>query len=199
MANLHLLKLKFQSQGSVKGQSPASSGPTKAKIHLPGWRYSVAAQVDLHDIPPTGQRKHGSITPSKQVDCSSPGLFTITKQVDSASPLLLQAFHANTAFPEVLVQIISTGSGGKETIVETISLTNARISDVKHYMPSTPRHANTCTGGNTLAVYTFKYDRIKISDGNQSPSTGSKTVPATATENALPLPIPPAPAPPSRP
>jgi len=139
---------KGTTQGSFKGQPTAGSGQTKAKVQFAGWKYAVQAQYDRNEGLSTGKRQH---TP-----------FVITRVIDFATPLLLQAFHASTAFPEVVVQIVSTASGGKETVVETITLKNATISDVKHYMTSGPRHTNASTSGATIAVYTFTYDRIKI-------------------------------------
>src|SRR5215471_12101292 len=80
---------------------------------------------------------------------------TVTKEWGAASPQILQAAATNETLSTVSLRFVHTTSTGVEETSQTITLTNATISEVRRYVDFTAA-AGMCwpagTGGRVISV-----------------------------------------------
>jgi type VI secretion system secreted protein Hcp len=128
-----LLTLESQTQGKIKGPSPKNKGSVDygKGLECLGFNYEIKSQFDAASGLPTGKRTHKPIT--------------ITREVDQASPLLWSALCNNEVFTSVKFQFYGSSKSGKETVAETITLTNATISGVRRFTPSLGKRGEAVT------------------------------------------------------
>ena len=113
------LSLKGQTQGDIKG-SVTQKG-REGKIMVIAASHEVYSPRDLASGLPTGKRQHKP--------------FIITKELDQSTPLLYTALKSNEIFTSFELQFWTpklTGTGtGMEVQHYTVRLTNAQICDIK--------------------------------------------------------------------
>lgn len=148
------LTLKGQTQGNIKG-SVTQKG-REGKIMVIAAHHEVLQPHDPATGQATGKRRH------------SP--FVITKEVDKSSPLLYTAWATNEKMLQWQLQFWRPGPAGVEKQAYTIELVNANIASIGLTMPNNkvPETAN-------LAEYediAFVYQNIKWiwTDGNLTAS-----------------------------
>ncbi len=125
MALSAFLKLKGQKQGDIKGSVTQTTGNRKDKIQVIAVSHEVVSPRDPASGLPTGKRMHKP--------------FVITKELDKSSPLLYTVLCTNENIPEWELQFwtpqLSAASGvGAEKQHYTIKLTNANIASISFRM-----------------------------------------------------------------
>jgi len=118
MALNSYLKLKGQKQGDIKG-SVTQKG-REGKILVMAFDHEVQTPRDPASGLPTGKRMHRP--------------FTITKEIDKSSPLLYSALVNNENLTVWELQCFAAESSGVEVNTYTVTLTNARIVDITSTM-----------------------------------------------------------------
>lgn len=119
------LKLTGQKQGDIKG-SVTQKG-REGKIMVIAVNHEIISPRDATSGLATGKRQHKP--------------FTITKELDKSTPLLFSALVNNETIISWELQFfiakIKSGAGaGGETNHYTVKLTNASITDIKSIMPN---------------------------------------------------------------
>lgn len=114
-------------QGTFKGEATRIAGTNY--IAVLAFNYQITSPTDAATGLPTGKPKHQPIV--------------ITKTLDATSPQIYSALVSNETLTKVTIEFMtppdsSTGAAGsKEIPYYTITLTNARISDVHQHMDQT--------------------------------------------------------------
>jgi type VI secretion system secreted protein Hcp len=131
------LTLKGQKSGVIKG-SVTQKG-REDSIMVIAYEHEVKTPVEARSGQPTGKRQHG--------------VFKITKEIDRSSPLLYSALINNETLSEFTLrfwtpQIKAATGVGSEFQHYTVKLTNARIVGIRSYMlnnknPELSRYAET--------------------------------------------------------
>ena len=109
------LKIKGQKQGVVKG-SVTQKG-REGKILVISAHHEVVSPTDAASGLPTGKHLHKPFVIAKEVDKSSPVLYTMLVNNENITEWELQCWTASL-------------KGGTETQHYTVKLTNARIIDI---------------------------------------------------------------------
>jgi len=118
MALNSYLKLKGQKQGDIKGD--VTQKGREGKILVMAFDHEVQTPRDPASGLPTGKRMHRP--------------FTITKEIDKSSPLLYSALVNNENLTVWELQCFAAESSGVEVNTYTVTLTNARIVDITSTM-----------------------------------------------------------------
>ncbi len=118
MALNSYLKLKGQKQGDIKGG--VTQKGREGKILVMAFDHEVQTPRDPASGLPTGKRMHRP--------------FTITKEIDKSSPLLYSALVNNETLTVWELQCFAAKSTGAEVNTYTVTLTNARIVDITSTM-----------------------------------------------------------------
>jgi type VI secretion system secreted protein Hcp len=141
MPSKFLLELEFKTQGKITGSSTKSKGSldTSDGIECHSFNYAVLSQRDAASGLPSGKRTHKPIV--------------IVREVDEASPLLWQALCTNEAFQTAHLSFAKPSGGGKETIHQTITLTNGTISKIEYAPPLL---------GKKRQAITFSYQELAV-------------------------------------
>jgi type VI secretion system secreted protein Hcp len=142
------LKLKGQKQGEIKG-SVTQKG-REGKIMVIAAHHEILNPRDAASGQATGKRKHHP--------------FVITKEVDKSSPLLYTAMIGNENITEWELQfwrpaVTAVSGAGAEKQHYTVKLTNANIANIAFTMPN-----NKNPDLAKLAEYeevTFVYQKIE--------------------------------------
>jgi len=114
MALNSYLKLKGQEQGDIKGG--VTQKGREGKILVMAFDHEIQSPRDPASGLPTGKRIHRP--------------FTITKEIDKSSPLLYSALVNNETITMWELQCFAAKSSGAEVNNYTVTLTNARIVDI---------------------------------------------------------------------
>jgi type VI secretion system secreted protein Hcp len=119
------LKLKAQKQGEIKG-SVTQKG-REGKIMVIAAHHEITSPRDAASGQATGKRRHAP--------------FVITKEVDKSSPLLYTAMVTNENITEWELQFwrpsaTSSAGTGAEKQHYTVKLTNANIANIAFTMPN---------------------------------------------------------------
>ncbi len=117
------LKLKGQKQGEIKG-SVTQKG-REGKIAVIAVSHQIASPRDAASGLPTGKRIHKPFVITKELDRSSPLLYTALCNNENISEFELQFWTAQTAG--------SVGTGTEKQHY-TVKLTNANIADISFRM-----------------------------------------------------------------
>jgi type VI secretion system secreted protein Hcp len=118
MALNSYLKLKGQKQGDIKGD--VTQKGREGKILVMAFDHEVQTPRDPASGLPTGKRMHRP--------------FTITKEIDKSSPLLYSALVNNENLTVWELQCFAAKTSGVEVNTYAVTLTNARIVDITSTM-----------------------------------------------------------------
>ena len=122
MALNAFLRLKGQKQGEIKG-SVTQKG-REGRIMVNAAIHEIVSPRDPVSGLPAGKRRHKP--------------FIITKEIDRSSPLLYTALATNENIPEWELQFWQPVMGvGTEKQYYTIKLLNASIASINFHMPNT--------------------------------------------------------------
>jgi len=140
-----LVAIKGSKQGNFRGAVVQSAVPSIVGIKFSS---QLTSPRDPATGLPSGKRQ------------SSP--ITFTKEWDASSPQIMQALVTNETLSTVTFQFTGVDRQGRETVYQTITLTNATISAVRRYIdvangsePADPR---------ALEDVSFTYQKILIQD-----------------------------------
>jgi len=86
------------------------------------FNHEIASQRDLSSGLPTGKRQHQPLR--------------VVKYINRSSPLLLNAMAKSDVFPEVTLTVWATAATGLENVLVTYTLSDARIVDLRVWMPN---------------------------------------------------------------
>lgn len=112
------LTIKGARQGDIKG-SVTQKG-REGQIMVIAFQHEIVSPRDPASGLPTGKRKHGPLK--------------IVKEVDKSSPLLYTALVTNENLPEVVLRFWQPSPSGQEQQHFTIKLVNASISGIRAEM-----------------------------------------------------------------
>ena len=118
MALNSYLSLKGQKQGDIKGG--VTQKGREGKILVIAFSHDIVSPRDASSGLPTGKRMHKP--------------FVITKEIDRSSPLLYSALVNNENLVQWQLQCFAQKTGGVEINTYTVKLTNAQIVEVKSMM-----------------------------------------------------------------
>lgn len=143
MALNSYLKLKGQQQGDIKG-SVTQKG-REGTIMVIGFHHEVVSPRDNSTGLATGKRIH---TP-----------FIITKEIDKSTPLLYSALVNNENLTNWELQCFVLKGAGVEVNNYTVNLTNARIVDINTNMLNNKMSENAQLP--LMEQVSFVYQKIK--------------------------------------
>jgi type VI secretion system secreted protein Hcp len=148
MASKFLLELEFKTQGKITASSTKnkSNSDDSDGIECHSFNYAVISPRDAASGLPSGKRTHKPIT--------------ITREVDEASPLLWQALCTNEMFNSAKLSFVGPPAGGKETIHQTVTLTNGTISKIEFAPPLM---------GKKRQAITFSYEELVVNGAKGVP------------------------------
>jgi type VI secretion system secreted protein Hcp len=137
------LTLKGQKQGVIKG--PVTQKGRENSILVHSFSNQILSPRDPSSGLPTGKRQHKPVF--------------ILKEVDKTSPQLWTALVNNENLTEWELKCWSTTATGLEKQTYTIELTNASIASIREYMPDNedPAKANLPL----LEEISFVYQKIQ--------------------------------------
>jgi type VI secretion system secreted protein Hcp len=144
--NYFYVTIRGVKQGVFKGQTMGAGHQGE----IMGFQYvfQLSAAVNTSSGQASGKHQYTPIT--------------FTKVLDASSPQIIQASTSNELLSLVQFDFVHSGTDGKESVYQTIKLTNATISSVKEYMgfpnagePSDPRQ---------LEDVSFTFQKIEISN-----------------------------------
>ena len=115
------LQIVGAKQGTFKGEAARVAGTNY--IAVLSFSYSVNAPFDPATGMATGKREHHPLI--------------ITKALDATSPQISGALASNETLTKVTLEFMQSSAAGKEMAYYTITLTNARISEVRQHMDQT--------------------------------------------------------------
>jgi type VI secretion system secreted protein Hcp len=121
MASTAYLKLKGQKQGAIKG-SVTQKGRV-GSILVIATHHEIAAPRDVASGVATGKRSHKPLV--------------ITKEIDQSTPPLYSALVSNEPFAECELEFWRAGSTGVEEPYFTIRLTKAIVARIEFVQPDT--------------------------------------------------------------
>jgi type VI secretion system secreted protein Hcp len=139
---------------TIKG---AKQGQFKGELHEAGHTAEIGGlrlsmQLDIpHDAATgraSGKRQYQALT--------------ITKEWGAASPQILQAAATDEILTTISLQFVRTTSTGVEETSQTITLTNAAISEVRRYVDFTAPEGSA--GQLELEDVSFVFQRIVVED-----------------------------------
>jgi type VI secretion system secreted protein Hcp len=136
-----LMTLQLKTQGKITGSSTKHEGSldTPEGIECHSFNYAVISPRDAASGLPSGKRTHKPIV--------------VTREVDEASPLLWQALCTNEGFEVAKLSFLEPSGSGKETIHQTITLTNGTISKIEYAPPLM---------GKKRQAITFSYEELAV-------------------------------------
>ncbi len=143
MALNSYLKLKGQKQGDIKG-SVTQKG-REGTIMVIGFHHEVVSPTDPSTGLSTGKRHH---TP-----------FIITKEIDKSTPMLYSALVNNENLTSWELQCFALKGTGVEANNYTVNLTNARIVDINTNMLNNKISENAQLP--LMEQVSFVYQKIK--------------------------------------
>jgi len=110
--------MRASKQGILKGQS--TSAQHAGQIVGLQFLFQLTAPHDAGTGRASGRRQYAPVV--------------FTKMWDASSPQLVEAAATGEVFPLVEFDFVRTASDGKESVYETIKLTDAMISGIKRYI-----------------------------------------------------------------
>src|SRR5258707_4206645 len=138
--------IKGSKQGQLKGELRAKGHTAE----IGGLRLSMEL-----DVPHDGATGHASGKRQYQP-------LTVTKEWGAASPQILQAAATNEILTTVSLRFVHTMPTGVEETSQTITLTNAVISEARRYVDFTAATGNA--GQLQLEDVSFLFQRIVVED-----------------------------------
>ncbi len=143
MALNSYLKLKGQKQGNIKGG--VTQKGREGKILVMAFSHEIHSPRDPASGLPTGKRIHQP--------------FVITKEIDKSSPLLYSALVNNETLTGWELQCFAAKSAGLEVNNYTVTLTNASIAAINSIMLNNKVPENTKMP--MMEEVSFTYQKIQ--------------------------------------
>ena len=162
MAHEFYFTIKGNKQGAFKGES--SKPAHKAKIQGLAFEYSVSSPRDSATGQASGKRQHKPVR--------------IVKEWGAATPQIFTACVTNETLTEVNIEFFKTSADGKESVYQTIKLTNATVEKIEQFTSSalgdgggssSARHSAAADTHELEAVsFTFQKIEMENKDGKTS-------------------------------
>ncbi len=155
MAHEAYIRITGQKQGSFKGESPRNAD-NHQWIEVFAFSMGVESPRDPSSGQVTGRRQYQPVT--------------FVKAWGAASPQILTACATNEVLTQVVFQFIKTNENGEEYVFQTVTLTNAAISQVFRFVGDpeanhTPKSIPSGpTDTNELERVSFTFQKIEIDD-----------------------------------
>ena len=137
------MTLKGQTSGEIKGSCTQKG--REGSILIFAFDHDILSPRDIASGLPTGKRQHKPVL--------------VTKEVDKSSPLLYTVLCNNETLTEVVFKFWKPSPSGKEVQYYTIKLTNANIAARKTYFPNMLIAENTKLPH--LEEVAFTYQKIE--------------------------------------
>jgi type VI secretion system secreted protein Hcp len=137
------MTLKGQTSGEIKGSCTQKG--RDGSILLFAFDHDILSPRDIASGLPTGKRQHKPVL--------------VTKEIDKSSPLLYTVLCNNENLTEVVFKFWKPSASGKEVQYYTIKLTNANIAARKTYFPNMLIAENTKLPH--LEEVAFTYQKIE--------------------------------------
>jgi type VI secretion system secreted protein Hcp len=137
------MTLKGQTSGEIKGSCTQKG--REGSILLFAFDHDILSPRDIASGLPTGKRQHKPVL--------------VTKEIDKSSPLLYTVLCNNENLTEVVFKFWKPSASGKEVQYYTIKLTNANIAARKTYFPNMLIAENTKLPH--LEEVAFTYQKIE--------------------------------------
>ena len=139
-------------QGTFKGEGIKVT-ETDNRIPVLDFGYEVISPRDAGSGQASGKRQHRPIT--------------FVKMWGPATPQIFQALVSNELLKSVLFEFTRSDAAGKETVFQTVKLTNASVSGFKEY---TQPNGKGGTDDFDLVSLTFQKIEITNNDGKTTAS-----------------------------
>ena len=143
------MTLKGQTQGEIKGGCTQKG--REGSILIFAFDHDIISPRDIASGLPTGKRQHKPVL--------------VTKEVDKSSPLLYSALCNNETMTEVVFKFWKPSASGKEVQYYTIKLTNANIAARKTYFPNMLIAENTKLPHLEEVAFTYQKIEWTFEDG----------------------------------
>jgi type VI secretion system secreted protein Hcp len=140
------MAIRGAKQGKFKGDTTAKG--QEKWIRCSQFLLSLTVPRDAATGLATGKRQYAPIV--------------ITKEWDAASPQMFQAASTNEVLPQVELEFSKTGPTGVESVVQTVTLTNATISAMKQYIGFPD--AGEPPSPHALEDVSFTFQKIEITN-----------------------------------
>jgi len=137
------MTLKGQTSGEIKGSCTQKG--REGSILIFAFDHDILSPRDIASGLPTGKRQHKPVL--------------VTKEIDKSSPLLYTVLCNNENLTEVVFKFWKPSASGKEVQYYTIKLTNANIAARKTYFPNMLIAENTKLPH--LEEVSFTYQKIE--------------------------------------
>jgi type VI secretion system secreted protein Hcp len=131
------VSVKGKTQGQFKGDS--TSGKRKDMIAVLSFNFGLSSPRDVASGQASGRRRLDPVC--------------FVKEWSGSTPQFYQAATTNELLSEVKFEFYRTNPNGEEYAYQTISLTDASISQIKMY---TSRPSDTSSSAKTTGVYDLK-------------------------------------------
>jgi type VI secretion system secreted protein Hcp len=146
--------------GQIKGTSTVRGN--EGKIECTGFSYMAKAQVSTSSGAGAGK---------------STGAIVIVKHVDSSTPAIMQALATNESLTSVVIEFYK-GSADRMTLIQTVKLTNAYISQVFQYVGTTAPDKSSDSTPSEELTFTAQKIELEVSGGNSETGSNQTTTPA---------------------
>lgn len=137
------MTLKGKTTGEIKGG--CTQRGREDSIIIFAFDHEIISPRDIASGLPTGKRQHKPLL--------------VTKEIDKSSPLLYTVLCSNETLTEVVFKFWKPSASGKEIQYYTIRLTNANIAARKTYFPNMLVAENTKLPH--LEEVSFTYQKIE--------------------------------------
>ncbi len=141
-----LMSITGEKQGAFKSAVARDNSSTD-QITLTGMPRTMPAPRQMKVMPEKGKH-HQNL------------LYVVTKRVDWSSPMMNSALVNNEVLPTVVFNIYYNDGKNRPELMETITLTNATITNIKQERASTAR-ARTPQNVRALEEVTFTFEKIQ--------------------------------------
>lgn len=143
--------------GKKQGQFKGESVPASRKDWIPvlAFTMEVRSPTDPLTGQPSGKRQYQPVT--------------ALKTWGAASPQALTACATNESLSTVKVEFVKADAAGKEVVFQTLTLTNAIVSDVRRFTGDPQVAAGLQAGSKDMAgleQWSFTFQKIEVSDAD---------------------------------
>lgn len=143
------MTLKGKTTGEIKGGCTQKG--REGSILIFAFDHDILSPRDIASGLPTGKRQHKPVL--------------VTKEVDKSSPLLYTVLCNNETLTEVVFKFWKPSASGKEVQYYTIKLTNANIAARKTYFPNMLIAENTKLPHLEEVAFTYQKIEWTFEDG----------------------------------
>jgi type VI secretion system secreted protein Hcp len=143
------MTLKGKTSGDIKGGCTQKG--REGSIIIFAIDHDILSPRDIATGLPTGKRQHKPIR--------------ITKEIDKSSPLLYSVLVHNEALTEVIFKFWKPSAAGKENQYYTIKLTNGNIASMKTFFPNMLVAENTKLPHMEEVSFTYQKIEWTFTDG----------------------------------